>query len=241
LNGDTQRWGRFATVGIAFVVMLVSQFAALLVLTVWLGKNFGQMPDLGSDGVAVAVVIFVSIPVQVLLLAAFAQRYGHDALGYLGLIVPRQSEIIFGAVCTVALIVGGNALSWLLGQNIVTSFQTDIYRTAGEAGPLAMIMLWLAVIVVTPIGEEVMFRGFLFRGWLRSPRDAWAVIAITAGLWALIHLQYDWYVTGQIFAFGLMLGWMRWATGSTVLTIFLHAMINLEGMLETVVASQWPT
>ena len=38
-----------------------------------------------------------------------------------------------------------------------------------------------------------------------------------------------------------MLGWMRWATGSTILTILLHAMINLEGMIETVVASQWPT
>lgn len=241
MNGDIQPWGRFATFGIAFLVMLVSQFAALLALALWLGKSFGQMPDIGSDGVAVAVVIFISIPIQVLLLAAFAQRRGHDALGYLGLIVPRRSEIVFGAVCTVALIIGGNVLSWLLGKNIVTSFQTDIFRTAGEAGPLAMIMLWLAVIVVTPIGEEIMFRGFLFRGWLRAPRDAWAVIAITSGLWALIHLQYDWYVTGQIFAFGLMLGWMRWATGSTILTIILHAMINLEGMFETVVASQWPT
>lgn len=241
MNGEIQPWGRFATFGIAFVVMLASQFAALIALTLWLGKDFSQMPDLGSDGVAVAVVIFVSIPIQVLLLAAFAQRRGRDAWGYLGLTMPKRSEVIFGVVCTIALIAGGNVLSWLLGQNIVTSFQTDIYRTAGEAGPLAMIMLWLAIIVVTPIGEEVMFRGFLFRGWLRSLRDAWAVIAITAGLWALIHLQYDWYVTGQIFAFGLMLGWMRWATGSTILTILLHAMINLEGMFETVVASQWPT
>jgi membrane protease YdiL (CAAX protease family) len=241
LSGEIQPWGRLATFGIAFVVMLVSQFAALLALTLWLGKNFGQMPDLGSDGVAVAIVILISIPIQVLLLAAFAQRRGHDALEYLGLIMPSRSEVIFGAVVTAAMIIVFNLLSWVLGKNIVTSFQTDIYRTAGDAGPLAMIMLWLAVIVVTPVGEEVMFRGFAFRGWLRSPRDAWAVIAITAGLWALIHLQYDWYVTGQIFAFGLMLGWLRWATGSTVLTILLHAMINFEGMLETVVASQWPT
>ncbi len=241
MNADIQPWGRIATFGIAFVVMVASQFAALLVLTLWLGTNLAQMPDIGSDGVAVTCVIFISIPIQVLLLAAFAQRRGHDVWGYLGLTVPKRSEVIFGVVCTAALIVGGNLLSWLLGQNIVTSFQTGIFHTAAEAGPLAMVMLWLAVIVVTPIGEEIMFRGFAFRGWLRSPHDAWAVIVITAGLWALIHLQYDWYVTGQIFAFGLMLGWMRWATGSTLLTILLHAMINLEGMLETVVAAQWPT
>jgi len=45
------------------------------------------------------------------------------------------------------------------------------------------------------------------------------------------------YVTGQVFAFGVLLGWMRWCTGSTLLTILLHGMINVEGMLETVVQS----
>jgi membrane protease YdiL (CAAX protease family) len=37
----------------------------------------------------------------------------------------------------------------------------------------------------------------------------------------------------QIFLFGLLLGFMRWASGSTLLTILLHALINLEGMIET--------
>ena len=44
----------------------------------------------------------------------------------------------------------------------------------------------------------------------------------------------DWYVIAQIFVFGLLLGWLRWASGSTILTILLHALINAEGMLETV-------
>ncbi len=57
-----------------------------------------------------------------------------------------------------------------------------------------MVLLWLAVVVVTPLGEETLFRGFLYRGWLQSPRDAWLVIVVTALFWALIHVQYDWYV-----------------------------------------------
>jgi membrane protease YdiL (CAAX protease family) len=52
-------------------------------------------------------------------------------------------------------------------------------------------------------------------------------------------VQYDWYVIAQIFIFGLLLGWMRWATGSTLLTILLHALINTEGMLETLVDLKW--
>jgi membrane protease YdiL (CAAX protease family) len=39
----------------------------------------------------------------------------------------------------------------------------------------------------------------------------------------------------QIFVVGLFLGWLRWRSGSTVLTFILHALFNLEGTIETVV------
>jgi membrane protease YdiL (CAAX protease family) len=37
----------------------------------------------------------------------------------------------------------------------------------------------------------------------------------------------------QIFVIGLFLGWMRWRSGSLVLTFLLHALFNLEGTIET--------
>ena len=39
--------------------------------------------------------------------------------------------------------------------------------------------------------------------------------------------------------FGVYLGWIRWATGSTILTILLHALINTEGMIETLAYLKW--
>jgi len=39
-----------------------------------------------------------------------------------------------------------------------------------------------------------------------------------------------------VFAYGLVLGWLRWVTGSTILTMLLHGLINFESMLETFVA-----
>jgi hypothetical protein len=219
--------------------MLAGQVAALIVLAWWLGASLAAMPDFGGDGVAVALIIFISTPLQVLLLVLFSQRRGGNALAYLGLTLPRRSEVKFGVAAIAGLIVAGNILSWFLGKNIVTPFQNDIFRTAAEAGVLPVLFLLAAVVVLTPIGEETLFRGFLYRGWLQTPRDTWPVIIATALLWAIIHVQYDWYVTGQIFAFGLLLGWIRWCTGSTLLTILLHALINMEGMLETFVAQKW--
>src|ERR1019366_4930432 len=226
-------WGRLASFGLGVIALLAGQIAALMALRWWYGGGLGQLPDFSGDGVAVTLIIFVSTLVQVLLLVLFARRAGGSSTDYLGLTLPRRSEVVFGIAAVAALIVAGNALSWLLGHNTVTSFQTDIYRTASAAGWLPL--LWLAVVVATPLGEETLFRGFLFRGWLRSPRDTWPVIVVTALVWALIHLQYDWYITAQVFAFGLLQGWMRWCTGSTLLTMLMHALMNLEGMVETLI------
>lgn len=230
-------WGLVATFSLGFIALLTGQMAALAALSWWFGAKLSGMPDFSGDGVAVTLVIVVSTPVQVGLLALFAQRRGIGTADYLGWTWPRRSEVVFGVAAIIAVIVVTNIVSWLLGRGLVTQFQSDIYRTAGAAGWLPMLWLWLAVVVATPIGEETLFRGFLFRGWLRTPRDAWPVIVLSALLFALIHVQYDWYVTGQVFAFGVLLGWIRWATGSTLLTILLHGVINLEGMLETVVQS----
>jgi len=229
-----QPWGRWSTLGLGVVALLAGQIAALAAMTWWFDTNVAHLPDFSSDGGAVAIVIIVSTPVQVLLLAIFAWVKGASATDYLGLTVPRRSDVIVGIGCVIVLLAAGDALSWLIGHNVVTQFQTDIYRTAAAAGWLPL--LWFAVVVLTPIGEETLFRGFLFRGWLKSPRDVWPVIAVTALLWALIHVQYDWYVIGQVFVSGLLLGWLRWVSGSTVLTIMLHGLINIEGMAEAVFA-----
>jgi membrane protease YdiL (CAAX protease family) len=93
--------------------------------------------------------------------------------------------------------------------------------------------MFVAAIVIAPAGEEAMFRGFLFRGWVRSPRSVWPAIVVISILWAMLHIQYDWTGVLQIFVVGLFLGWMRARSGSLVLTFLLHALFNLEGTLET--------
>ena len=238
VNGGIKPWGRGATLALAVFALLSGQLAALFALSWWYGQSVGHLAEFGGDGVAIALVIAVSTPVEVLLLVLFARRSGANAAEYLGLIWPRRGELVFGFLAMAGLIVLGDALSWLTGRSLVTQFQLDIYSSASAAG--GILWLWLAIVVLTPLGEELIFRGFLFRGWLRKPRDGWPVIIATALLWAVIHLQYDWYVIGQIFVFGLMLGWLRWATGSTILTMLLHALINGEGMFETLLDLKWP-
>ena len=236
MDAGIKAWGRFASLAFAVIALLAGQGVSLAAISWFYGLPLSELPNIGSDGVAVAIIILVSTPVEVGLLMLLARRAGNDPLHYLGLIVPTRGQVVFGVAGVIALIVVGNAVSLLFGRDIVTTFQSDIVRTAGAAGRLAL--LWFAVVVAAPIGEEVLFRGFIFRGWHRTPNDAWTAIVVTAALFALLHVQCDWFVIGQVFGFGLFLGWMRWATGSTLLTMLLHALINFEGMLETTLLSQ---
>jgi len=231
-----QPWGRAAAFGLGLAALLAGQLVALLALTWWYDVDVARLPDFSGDGVAVTVVILASTPVQVVVLAIFSWIKGASSIDYLGLIWPRRSEIVVGIASVAGLIVIGDALSLVLDRNIITPFQSDIYRTAAAAGWLPL--LWFAVVVLTPIGEETLFRGFLFRSWLRAPHDTWPVIAVTALLWALIHVQYDWYVIGQVFVSGLLLGWLRWVSGSTILAIMMHGLINFEGLMETLVLAR---
>ena len=192
MNDEVKPWGRLATLGLGFIAMLIGQILALVVLTWWYGRGLAQLPDLASDGVAVTLIIAISTPIQVALLMLMARQTGANAADYLAFKLPRKGEVVVGILVMIAFIIIGNVVSWLLGQNIVTPFQFAIYRTASAAGWLPL--LWIAVVVVTPIGEEVLFRGFLFRGWHRSPRDVWLVIGATSLLWAFSHLQYDFFV-----------------------------------------------
>lgn len=227
-------WGRFATFALGLAALLAGQTIAIAALAAYYGAGVAQLQDIGGDGVAVTLIIAASTPVQVLLLFLFAWRRSASAVAYLGLTPPTRNELVFGLVAVVGLIAVGNLLSWLLGQDIVTPFQSNIYRTASAAGWLPL--LWLAVVVGAPIGEEILFRGFLFRGWLRSPRDAWPVIVGAALIWAVMHVQYDLYIVFWVFVSGVLLGWLRWATGSTLLTVLLHGVINFEAMLESLVS-----
>src|SRR5262249_14913323 len=151
------------------------------------GLRLGEVATLAQDGGALILFIFVSAPVQVVLLFWAARSRG-NAAEYLGYKLPRRGELIVAIVAVAALIAAGDAASWFAGRNIVDRFQSDMYQAAKNADLLPLLLV--AITILIPIGEETLFRGFLFRGWLRTPGDAWRVIVFTAGLFAIIHVQY---------------------------------------------------
>ncbi|MGO9701058.1 MAG: lysostaphin resistance A-like protein [Xanthobacteraceae bacterium] len=226
-------WGYWATFGWALLAFLVGQFVALAVLVWWRVGELNTLIDVPFDGIAVALFILVANPITIAILVLAVRLARASQAEYLALTVPQARDLRVGIVCIVALIAISDALLYVTGQPLVTPFQLQSYSTAAAEGWLAPFLI--AAVIVAPASEEIIFRGFLFRGWARSDRAAWPAIVVISVLWAALHVQYDWTGILQIFVIGLFLGWMRWRSGSLLLTILLHALFNLEGMAETIV------
>jgi membrane protease YdiL (CAAX protease family) len=77
------------------------------------------------------------------------------------------------------------------------------------------------------------------RGFAASRLGWGGAIVLTSACWAALHVQYEVFFLVQVFLLGLVLGWLRWASGSTTLTLGLHALINLSALIETAIIVEW--
>jgi uncharacterized protein len=227
-------WGIAATLGFAVLAFGFGQLVGVGAVTAAMGADLSRV---ANDGAAVAVSVLVGNPAQIVTLALAARITGEDLLKYFALDVPRRRDAIIAVVGLALVILIVDAVTLALGRELVPPFQLQIHRTAAAEG--ALISLWLALIVVAPVGEELLFRGFLFRGFVREPREALPGILAISLIWSLLHVQYDWFGASQVFALGMLLGYVRLYSGSTTLVILLHMLLNLESVAETVVALGW--
>ena len=79
------------------------------------------------------------------------------------------------------------------------------------------------LVIVAPLGEELLFRGIILRGLLSRHRPAVAVV-LTALLFAALHCN-PWQFLSALFL-GIALGWFFLRTGSVGLCVLAHAFWN---------------
>ncbi len=231
-------WGIITTIAWTVLAVVIGQGVALVVVYWWSGDQGMFIRSLSQRaGPVLALSTLIATPLQIAVLAAAARLRGPVG-DYLALGSFRPHDFCVGLAAIVAVGIAIAAFGMATGQDLVTSFQIDTYASAGSLG--WMVALGVAVVLFAPLGEEIMFRGFLYRGLVRSPDRPIVAIPVIAALWAALHLQYDWFGLSQVFVLGLLFGWLRWRSRSVILTFVLHALINLESSVETVIKVGWP-
>lgn len=94
---------------------------------------------------------------------------------------------------------------------------------ANLASQYEYILAFLTLVVVVPVAEEILFRGYLY-GKLRKTIPAWLTILVTSVLFAVVHGQ--WNVAVDVLALSGVLCVLREVTGSIWAGILLHMLKN---------------
>jgi len=122
----------------------------------------------------------------------------------------------------VAMGLAGAAAAYLVEGELI-NHQLQLFADAPRALPTAFLAL-LALGVVVPLAEELLFRGLLF-GALEARVSPPMTVGITAVIFGVYHGQ-----PGPVAActvMGLVLGWIRLRTDSIWPTVTIHAANNL--------------
>ncbi len=234
-------WGFWATIGWTLFLFAVFLGTEVVAITIALGLEVYKgitvitpqtIERLATNGFLLAVLTLFRAPL-VVGLAAFFAGIRMPVTDYLGLRRLRWRETLWSVLALSVLQVTLDLTVWGLDRPIVGEFQLALYRTAGS-----LPILVLALVVGAPVLEEVLFRGFVFKGLAASKAGAAGAVLLTSAIWALIHFQYDWYNVLQIFAVGLFLGVVRWRTGSVTLPILLHGLMNAVATAQTVIIAE---
>jgi len=156
---------------------------------------------------------------------------------YLALVPPRLPDIGIGLAGLVVLLVA----MWLLytTENAPSPSLLDPYRRAVTEGSWPQLLF--EGVVVAPVAEELLFRGFLYHGWAASRIGPTGAIVLTSAAWMIIHTQKNWLGLTYIFGVGLLYGSIRRWSGSTATTVILHCINNalIAGYLLIVTALGW--
>lgn len=101
------------------------------------------------------------------------------------------------------------------------------------------LLLAFALVILAPIMEESIFRGYLFKAWRNTRLGLVGTLTLTSLIFALIHgAQYTWPLIAFLFVLSMLLGYAREKTGSIFTPIILHAINNLVSTI-TVVYLGW--
>ncbi|QFZ24380.1 CPBP family intramembrane metalloprotease [Saccharothrix syringae] len=112
--------------------------------------------------------------------------------------------------------------AWV-GQERASSAVGDAFA-GRELGLVPAAVAFLAVWLIAPIGEEVLFRGVLWRALERWGWHRWVVLAVTSAVFSIAHLEL--LRTPLLLVLSVPLGLARLLTGNLLASVVAHQVNN---------------
>lgn len=231
-------WNRFfLAAGVIFIAFFIYGVASLIAGPLIVQTIFGDV----SDSKSVVVILGANIIVELLIAALFVAaayffRSNWRELG-LGEMKNWTYLLLLPLIFIATLVLAGLA-------NIIVSLVFPAYDsgTAQQLGlpPVSksddLVLTGLFLVVIVPIIEEFIFRGWL-QSLLRRYASFWITMFIVSAIFASGHLfganggPLQWNATINVFFLALALSYLREKTDSIWTGIALHGLKNFVAFL----------
>lgn len=179
-----------------------------------------------NNGTIVSLSIIFSLVLLSVLSVLIIQLLGGNSRQYLALKPFAWTTAIALLGVLLLFMIGSEALTYLLDKT-PSAFVAPLYQSVSSVW-----LLVLALVVVAPLYEELIFRGLLWSAiaeqFVEQHSELYAAViasVVTSFIFAVIHLQYGLYEISTIIVLALIFGYARFKSGSLLLPILLH-MIN---------------
>lgn len=112
--------------------------------------------------------------------------------------------------------------------NFEYEFQLPVLLVQNGGTALEMSLMALLIVVVAPICEEIVYRGFVYR-YLNERVSIGLAIVLSAGIFALMHLNL--YSFLPLLTLGIALSIVYRISGNIVSSITIHMLFNLVNLV----------
>jgi len=190
---------------------------------------------------SVELLVAWAVTLLVIIVAVLLKRW--PVAAYLNWFKPRGRDLAFGiAVIVIWCLLSRTVLRYFMTGD---AFGVADYRAAVAAGtsPSWYVLQWWPIYICSPFVEETALRGFMWRG-IEYRAGRVAALVVTSLYFAGMH--YGYYIKGtEIDPFGFvdylitafLLGWLRWRSGTSTVSIVAHCIDNMWVYLPAVIAS----
>lgn len=218
-------WAIALTVWVGAIIV-VAQFVVSLVATIII-KGSDVVVDANSAVLEAVLMVIVYVMALVLIilppLYLLNSKVSRDSLGLKGL--PTWTDILLAPIGYIASMVATIAVL-LVVQAVAPSFDLNEAQDVGFNGIYLNIdkaIAFVALVVLAPIAEELIFRGYLY-GKLRTRLSAIPAIILVSVLFGCMHGQ--WNVGIVVGVMSVFLCVARELTGTIYAGILMHMIRN---------------
>ncbi len=196
-------------------------FIAILVIFYYIGSRW-QMENI-TMGLIKSQLIIIALPV--LLILRFSKS---DIKKSLRLQNTNVKNYFVPVLASIPVVIVAAIISQVI--NLIYPFPESYLENLQKIINMSDFPLWkniLIIAVLPAICEELMFRGFIIRGF--EKRGFWNAIIITAFLFAVLHLDPFRFI--PVGLLGIWMGYLLLKTGSIFVPMLAHALNNTLAVL----------